>query len=227
MIKYIKTPLYLAFFAVLTLSTLQFSGCKKDKDPVLLGMSGTLVDPNTGAALSGVAVKLSSNELVNGVWSNTYNTLDQATTGSDGRFLFEFENRTAVDYRLNFEKTNYFLSEVTVNTEELSTASTYDASYDLYSKAWFEVRVLNVNPFDASDNVIYQQVAGTGNCGFCCDNDQHSYSGVSVDTTKKCSLYGSQWVKYDYFVYKDAQQFAFADSVFVTPGDTTFAVVSY
>jgi 5-hydroxyisourate hydrolase-like protein (transthyretin family) len=227
MIKYLSTPLNLALIAVLMLSTLQFTGCKKEKEPLLLSMSGEMLDPNTGAALSGVSVRLSSNELVDGVWSNTYNTIDQATTGSDGRFEFSFENRTAIDYRLNFEKANYYGSEVTVNADELNTASTYHDTYELFSQAWFKVRVVNMTPFDAADYVIYQQTSGVGNCGFCCDNDQHTYFGMSVDTTKTCTLFGSQWVKYDYFVYKDSQQFAFSDSIFVNPADTTFATVFY
>ena len=153
--------------------------------------------------------------------------MNETTTDEIGRFLFSFENRTAIAYRLKFAETNYFSSEVTVNADNLNTATPCDDSYDLFSKAGFNVRVVNVNPFDGADNVIYQQTRGVGDCGFCCDNDQHSYLGMTVDVTSTCQLYGSQWVKYDYFVSKDSQQYAFADSVFVTPGDTTFAVVSY
>lgn len=214
-------------FILLASISLVISGCRKEPEEIELTVSGTVSDPFAGATLDGVDVRLAVNEVTAGIWNNSYVSLDQSTTSSDGRFSYTFEQRNAVDYRLRWSKDGYFDNETFIDPEDITTAMAYDQNYALYSKAWFKVQLVNSNPFDQSDYVIYQQTRGAGNCNACCQSTQMTLNGPDVDTTMTCTLYGDQWVKYEYVVYRNNQINSYTDSVYVQPFDTTSVQVLY
>lgn len=218
---------YLAPILAFVFAALVFSACKKEEKIITLRIEGHITDPNLGSSLGGVRVAISANEVSSGIWNNAFSEIAHCTTESDGLFSFAFEQINAGEFRVDFEKPGYFEQQNIINPDAFSPENPHYDDYEMYSEAWFKIDIVNVNPFDAGDYILYKQLRGTGNCSSCCTATQHQLFGENIDTTFTCLLYGDQWVTYDYIVFKDNQANSFSDSVFAVRNDTTSVVLQY
>ncbi len=210
-------------FIIFTLLLAVITGCKKKEENLTITMTGTVYDPQIGSSVSGASVKLSVQEVSSGTWSSNYNTLGTTTSGSGGEFSFTFDHRNAVDYRVEITKSGYFGSTVSINPEDLSTDNTYNATYNFYPQAWFQVNIKNAAPYDADDRILYQTLA----CEECTYDLLISLEGTNVDSTITDMLYGNRWIKFEWYVTKAGATFPYRDSVFCGVGDTAYYQLNY
>lgn len=203
-------------------------GCKKN-GPIEITINGTVKDAQTGSILSGATVRLSVKEVVNGTFSNSYHHIETQTTGSGGSFSFTFENRNASDYKIEVTKDLYFEYTTSINPEALSTSQANAHHARIYPKAWYSINIVNSNPYDAADEILYQNL-NTGDftgCTSCCTNDQVTYIGETVNETLDCNVYGESWLRFQWVVTKATIPVLYQDSVFCTSFDTTAYTLLY
>lgn len=208
-------------FAIALLCTGALFGCKK-KDPIEITVTGTVTDLKLGGPVGGAVVTLKVREIVNGTYSNSFTTIESATTNSSGNYSFTFENRTASDYKLVVVIDNYFSFEEIKNPESLSTSQSNTWNAGVYPMAWYKVNLVNGNPYDEFDEILYQNMSGTNTCAGCCNSNQEIFVGDAVNETLECVLHGETWLKFQWVVTRaGAPNSVDVDSVFCTAFDTT------
>ncbi len=223
-INFINRLLLLSFSLALIISIIN---CKKKNDVKLITIPGNIFDENANTNIQGVTVKLQSQEVSGGTFSNSYNTIESSTTDANGNYSFEFENRNPVSYKIIVTKNGYFGIEDIFNPDNISTETTNTKNYSLFSQSWFTINIKNTTPFDNTDEILYHNLSGINNCSTCCNGSFSTYTGTNIDTTITCPLYGSQYIVFEYFVTKDQIISGFKDSVYCTPTDTAFYQLNY
>jgi 5-hydroxyisourate hydrolase-like protein (transthyretin family) len=211
--------LFLSFFFLFFLTT-----CKKQNGNMFI--VGKVIDATSGSGLSGVSISLSEKKVESGTFFAGYSQLGNTTTNGSGDFSFEFERANASEYKLEYSKNNYFEKERFLNPGNLTPGEDYRVNTGLYPKAVFEVHIVNTNPFDEEDNIVFQNMNADFTCE-CCDSESRSFAGMDVDETFSCDLFGNYWLRYFYQVDKDSESELTIDSVYCEPFETTLVEINY
>ncbi|MEA3443142.1 MAG: hypothetical protein U9R19_00295 [Bacteroidota bacterium] len=175
-------------FAILFL--LFLSACKNDKR--IISISGIIEDPSLEIILEGVEVALYTQKAETGTFS--YNFQKQATTISDknGEFSFEFEFSYNIAFKLELSKDLYFSSSSKFEIEELTDDDKYFNNFDLFPQAWIHFHIVDENPFNNHDMVMYRIENFDLQCNGCCPNEFISFEGYTIDETFECLVYGNR-----------------------------------
>ena len=194
--------------------TLFYSSCRKEPELATLTIKGIVADPNVGA-IGNASVQLSVQEIVGGVWSTTFTSIASTTTSSSGAFEFNFDNRSAVEYRVEVLKDNHFGVQSMINPQSLSPETPLNVNIDMYSQAWLRVNIKNTSPVNSDDQLLYTQTGGVNNCSQCCTNVEREFNGELVDTSFICPLYGNQTAHYTLIETKNMVSSSTLDSIFL------------
>ncbi|MFI5204133.1 MAG: hypothetical protein ACHQF2_06515 [Flavobacteriales bacterium] len=213
-----------AISIVFTLSLLLC--CKKDKT-VTMVISGTISDGINGGGVANTSVVLSYQKYENGIASTAFSTIGSYTTSSDGRYSFSFEKPPSIMYRLQINRTDYFGISEDINPDNLSAQNENIRNYTLYPSATFTISLKNLNPVNAQDQVLYQNLSENNSCPSCCNNSLKVLTGTTVDTSFTCPKYGNTYVKFQWIVTKNSIINTFVDSIFCPTGQLTTYQVNY
>ena len=191
------------YLVLILLSLLIFGGCKNDKRVITI--SGIVNQANPEGKLEGVAVDLFSQKTETGTFS--YNFEKQATTISDadGAFKFEFEFSYYSAFKLVLSKDLYFSISKEFETEVLTDDKYFD-EFNMYTGAYIRFHIVNQNPFDNNDKVLYRIENFNVECDGCCPSEFRSFEGYNIDETFECKVYGNEEYTIEFITIKNDLQ---------------------
>lgn len=214
----------MARYSILFSLIILLSTCKKED--LELHLTGNISDPNQMTVVAGASVVLAGKELSGGTFNNNFNTIASSVTNGNGHFVFQFERRTISEYRIRVTKDGYFEKNILITGDAVQPDVTYNVNIEAIPMAYYKLRIENTNPFDDSDRISYRNTNADLDCS-CCNDQNVTMIGTTVDTTYTCVHEGAQWLKYYYEVEKNSNTNSTIDSVYLLPFDTTANHITY
>lgn len=197
-------------------ASIALSSCKK-KD-ITYVVEGVITDNSYSQPLAGATVDLYEVPLGS---SNPTTVVSSATTGSDGKYHFEFKREKIEKYVVVITKNNYFSTSTEFYADNLSTQETNTFSHTTTAKSWVRLRFINT---DIDVDLKYIRQSGKTNCDECClASEQYLYD--AVDTTIYCINDGNTTYSYYYWVL--GTTINGPKSVVTTPFDTVDLILNY
>lgn len=218
-----KHFIYSGFVAISLLSLLSYS-CRKED---LITVSGLLTDPNQGKPVAGVKVELWTQQIDAGIFSANYVLASSDSTGSDGKFLFNLENKNYTGIRQKFSKAGYFGWDADVNMDKLNADNGFYAEYQLLPQARLQIHVKNVSPVNSSDYFEFRIMNGYTVCEECCKGEKYQFAGMEIDQTIECLTAGHQDIYIQWSKRKDDEQIFKTESYFVKAFEITGIWLNY
>lgn len=200
--------------------------CKKEEQTPNLNIQGRILDSSNSNGVSNATVRLSQQVLSDGTFSSIFQPVGTVSSSSNGSYSFEFPRDAASEFKIEVEKDNYFFKEVSINPDNVPVGSAYTANIGIAPMAWVRYTIQNVNPISSADEASFQYINANFECQ-CCNNDLHSFEGMSVNESEKCLLEGNFYLKYRYTIDKDTIDLTVIDSVYCTAFDTTYISIEY
>lgn len=197
--------------------------CKKDDEKITV--TGTVVDPQSGNAISGVNVYLDGKVLNSGIYNEDYSEIASGTTDGSGNFKIETTWQVVSCYRIRAFRNNYFEDQIVVPAESISKGQTYSTSLSLLPVAWIRVNINNVVGY-ADDEIQYKFNGTPQTCMDCCHNSFLIGSG-NYHAVYKCRAVGNRFNRLYWTVKRNGLINPFADSVYCVAFDTTALNIRY
>ncbi len=211
--------------SIISLVILMFLGCKSDSDNELI-IQGVAHDSRQNIRIENATIKLSRQVLSNGTFNSSFELVEEQQSTSDGGFLFEFDRKNVVEYKIETSKSDYLSRTILINPDLVKPGEIFFEGIEMISLATVNVRLKNDSPFDVEDEIIFQNVNTNYDCD-CCDNSIIVLGGMSVDTSITCSIYGDTWHRYLYTVTKDGSSETLIDSIFCNALQETSFEINY
>lgn len=208
-------------FGLLFLFTLS---CKKKNDK--LTISGFVSESNTTTPAKDVSVELQAQKVMGGTYSSVYETISTGKTGSDGKFSFAFDNIRVSNYKLIFDKTNYFGFTKEFSGSLVIKGEEYNRTYQIYPAAWLRLHIKNVYPVNGQDYFSYYLTGGTSTGYNCCSDTTSKFWG-NVDVIRKCKTYSNQNITINWIYTKNNTPHINTTNVSCAPFDTTSVDLFY
>lgn len=165
--------------------------CKRKDATVIKGL---LLESHTGSVVDGAEVDLSYSKLSNGVYSSGYSALGKVESNAAGEFSIEFENVSAVDFRLRVIRDGFFYYEEILNRDEIKNGSVNQVDLKLFEEATINFHFFNQS--SAENQLVFRLEPHSEGCLDCCDSDTWSFKGIN-DTTIACKVHAHQTIFYD------------------------------
>jgi len=201
---------------LLLIVALGFASCKKKS--VNYAIEGTVTDQTFSQPMSGATVQLY--EVPAGT-SGGSTLLASATTGSDGKYHFEFKREKIEKYTLKISKPNYFAITKDFTQEDLNPKETTSFTHSTTAKAWVKLTFVNS---DADDDLKYIHQQGKVDCEECCASTEQFLYGVQ-NTSIYCINDGNTTYAYYYWVLNSSNN---GQQSIVTPAfDTVELLLTY
>lgn len=214
-------------FAVIVSFSFVFVSCKK-KEVLTYVIEGRVFDPNYSNYVSDVTVKIFAKEISGGTLNGNYALISSVKSGLDGNYILEFDRTNVVDYKMVFERNNYFSNEEIFNQGKLSIKENNNMDIKLYPKAFLKIHIVNSNPINEYDQFdLYFDKSTSYSCSNCCGNQRHIISGENIDTTIICSDWANKELLMQYNVVKSGNVSTKNRSVFTNIGDTSVVNIFY
>lgn len=210
----ITIPLIIGIF-----SALAFTSCRKQHDVITI--SGKIVDPNQGINVEDALVELWAQKIESGIYSAHYDQQGSQLTNNDGEFLFELDNKTYASVKLTFSKDNYYGWEYEIDGDVIKSDYLHNETYQLQPKAWIEISVKNINPFDNKDYFDFRIMNGYTDCELCCNGELQKFTGMDINESILCQMIGHLDVSILWNVNKESVQSGDVDLIFLPAFDTT------
>lgn len=205
-----------------------FSSCKKNREPEPVTFNGKVTNSITGLPVSGAKVIIKVQKSAsNGVFNSGFSTLATTTTNSSGNYSVTVEPESPITYRISAEKSDFIASEIEIAAEDAPAGSTNNNHLSIDPSGWFRVNIKNTNPFDADDNIIFQNTSESSGCANCCNNSPISFDGESVDTFFVCKRIANPTISFSWFVTKNGNLVSFSNNVSAIHGDTAVFNLNY
>lgn len=176
---------------IFTVLTLVFCGCKKENETIV---TGTVSDFYSGGAIGQVQIEFAYSELRNGTYSTGYTDLGEAVSDASGKYSFEFQNVSAVNYRVRLRKAGYFFKEMIIRQDEWKRNQENIFDPTLFQQASIRFRFFNSS--SPENQVLFSLDEHSDGCSSCCNTNNIHVSGVN-DTTFVCDVYGNQTIGYE------------------------------
>lgn len=201
------------------------ASCRKADDSIEFTIRGVVTDSRNGAGLPGVLVTIDEQVVEGGALNGSFSQAAQSVTGADGSYELVFQRRNALEYRVDFTKSDYFEVRETINPDLLNPEEQFTLNNTLIPEATLEMHFYNANPFDDDDLFRFRKLNALFEC-VCCNNDWIDLEGMDADTTVVCKLHGDYLLTYTYLVFKEEDE-AFVDSVYCPAFHTTEIDIGY
>lgn len=221
-----KNIKHISFFLLISVLFIQ---CKKNHEPEPVIFTGKVTDNvQGGIAVSNATVRLKLLQSAsNSVFNSGFSTIATTTTDGNGNYSFSVTPENAVTFKIVIEKDFYFGTEKEISADVASPGTTTENNFGINPYGWFRVNIKNTNPFDADDNILYQNTSENNGCSSCCNNLSISLSGMNIDTFFICKKVANPTVSFSWFVTKDAVTNPFTGSVNAIIGDTVIYNLNY
>jgi hypothetical protein len=211
-------------FVLIVIMGCMHNGCRKDSS---ISVSGLITDPNQAIPVEGVKVELWTQQIEAGIFSANYIQAGTASTGSDGRFLFNIDNKNYTGIRLIFSRDGYYGWETEVNLDKLKNDLSHYAEYQLLPKALLQIRVKNNEPFNSDDYFEFRILNGYSSCPECCKGEKYQFTGMVVDQTITCQTAGCQEILIQWSKRKNKEQIFKTENIFIKAFETTNIELNY
>lgn len=210
----------LLFIALLT----AFASCRKAED-ISFTIRGVVTDSRNGAGLAGVKVTIDEKVVEGGSLSGAFTQAAEAISASDGSYELTFPRRNALEYRVDFEKAQYFTVRENLNPDLLSPDADFDLPAVIIPEAHLQMHFYNANPHSDDDLFRFRKLNALFEC-LCCNNDWIDLEGMDADTTLTCKLHGDHLLTYTYLVFKE-EDVTVVDSIYCPAFHTTELNIGY
>jgi hypothetical protein len=203
------------------LLVLTFGACQKTQNYYEFDLSIQDQNENT---VSGALVKAFIKPAgANGL--GAFETSGTATTDADGTVNFKIDKQSAFSFRFDIVNSGYYDASHTILADEVPVTSPYQSELLMDSKGWFRINVTNTSGAVA---VFYNILADAPNGEDCCEQSQQVFTGVAVNESFICSMYGDQNFNLDgKFTDVDGLVTFFNHSLHVAQGDTLVFDLDY
>jgi hypothetical protein len=213
----LKSLVYFKFSLILMLA---FS-CKKD--PIQYVFEGKITESVDGAALTGVSIKIDQKLIKNGTTSENFTIATNTSTNASGDYKVSFNREMVSEFRLKFEKDNYFPIEYISSSSNYTTDGANVVNEALDPMAWVSFDLLNEFG-DETDHLKLITQTFRENCEGCTENTTYNIYGT-LDSTITFPTTGGTYAR---FVYINVTTgFSLIDSVYATPFETIVYPIVY
>ncbi|NND77817.1 MAG: hypothetical protein HKN39_06505 [Flavobacteriales bacterium] len=204
-----------------------FTHCKKENNGNKVVIQGQVRDVLSGDPAAGISVDFLIQGIVDGVFNNSFQNVDEDVTNANGEYRIEFEKGTPSTYRFELSGEGYYSIQQDENPDDFTVNEDNDFDLELNSRAWLKVKVVNEGTVNNGDNVTFALTTVHNDCADCCTSDLIELSG-SVNEMQFCEVFGGSYAFAD-GVINDAifGQSNLHDSVYVVPMDTTELKISF
>ena len=172
---------------LLILCCAALTGCRKTQD--FFEFDLTVVDQK-GNAVSNARVSSFIRPASGGAQGN-YEPSQTGVTSAEGSINIKIDKQVAYGFRFDVSASNHFSQSHEISADDVPVTSAYKGELFLNSQSWFRLNVLNSSGALA---VFWNYEIESAECSSCCFNQasDHVISGLDVDTTMICTLYGNQ-----------------------------------
>lgn len=209
-------------FLLLISVALLFASCQKRSDFFVFDC--IVFDETVNTPVSGASVVMKV-QRASGGFNPNFETVETATTDSDGRFYMEVEKDVYYSYRVEVTHPDHFFEAFSINPDNVPFSTAYSSTFVVDPKAWVSTHLINQN---MSQTATFNLVAENGNCTECCPEGSTIIQGSLVDTVFTCPVYGEQQVSVaGNYVDQNGSVHQIAETAFVQAFDTTTITVIY
>jgi hypothetical protein len=195
--------------------------CKKD--PIQYKFEGKITESLNSTGLSGVAVKIDQRLIKNGTTSESFVLASKTETGGSGDYSLIFNREMVSEFRLSFEKENYFPVEFVSSSSNYTTDGANTVNQAMDPMSWVSFDLLNEFG-DETDHLKIITQTFRENCDGCTENTTYNIYGT-LDSTITFPTTGGTYAR---FVYINVTTgFSLTDSVYATPFETVVYPIIY
>lgn len=189
-------------------------------------ISGYASNPELSQVVSQMQVSLWGTKVSSGTIQNQFEQIASVSTAGDGSFNFKFEKAVYSALKLVFFKNDYFQQEQAVNPDNLALGKEYKINVQVHALGWLKTIVQNITQHN-EDELLYQLSLPYTSCATCCSTNQRYYSGMAVDTSWVCQVYGGSIVSIQWsYSYNSISQPHY-DTFSIPINDTLTYPISY
>lgn len=218
---------FLRNISFLLLVSVFFLQCKKNREPEPVTFSGNISDNVQGIPVANATVKIKLQQSAsNSVFNSGFNTVATTTTDPSGNYSITFSPENPITYKVVVEKNLYYGKEVEISSDIASAGTNTVTNFGIDPIGWFKIHIKNTNPFDADDQILYQNTSENG-CTSCCNNLAVGLSGMSVDTSFVCQRVSNPIISFSWFITKNGNTTSFSNSISSVIGDTVEYNLNY
>ncbi len=215
-----KTTVRFSILMLLFLSVALIA-CKKKE--IQYTFEGNITENLGNTPLSSVKLSLFQRIISNGLASETFDLVASTTTDSNGNFAVSIDRDKVLEFKLKFEKPNYFPLELVESSAEISTENVNMFNETLDAKSWISLEINNLFPLETDHfKLILQRFRE--NCDECAVNTTTDFYG-SLDTTLTYATTAGEYVRIIYVNVTAGT--STIDSVYTTPFETISYPIVY
>jgi 5-hydroxyisourate hydrolase-like protein (transthyretin family) len=192
------------FIIIATLFILLLLNACKEEDINII--EGQIINYPENEALENVNVLCEVKVIQQASYNNSWETIGETKTESDGSFRFEFESLRAQEYRLSLSRDDY--RSKTINFPPKDYADNYNVQETLVKSASLEIHIKNmIFPNSNSDEIKIRVSDIPDECTDCTISEFKTLTGASIDTTLIYQVAGDDHVFIEYTVNKDGSEY--------------------
>jgi hypothetical protein len=190
-------------------------------------ISGYATNPELSQAVSQMQVSLWGTKVSGGTIQNQFEQIASVSTAGDGSFNFKFSKAVYSSLKMVFFRNDYFQQEQAVNPDNLAPGKEYKINVQVHALGWLKTMVQNTGTQHSEDELLYQLSLPYTSCTTCCSTNQRYFSGMAVDTSWVCHVYGGSKVSIQWsYSYNSLHQPHF-DTLSIPINDTVVYPISY
>jgi len=208
-------PHSILFLAVVSVFTY---ACKKE----LTGtgeITFTINEQYTQQPVANASVKLSATQLDGGSFNSNFVILQEKQSSVNGSVTFIEDISNLVELKGQFAKSGFFPTTLTFDKDDFDSKSKYSGRATMLEKAWVSVHLKSEDQSTNKNELAFSLKTGNPSCG-CCSSSTRFLNEFSVDSSWVCAIPANRYLRYEYAITADGGKVYYADSVYITPGDT-------
>ncbi len=199
--------------------------CKKKEENYTI--AGTIVNPEINAPVASAKISLWGTKISSGVVQNQQEKIGETYSALNGSFEFRFDKQVYSTLKLIVQHHSHFNAEKTINPNDLSPNKPYSIQVNLHAVSWLKTTIKNVGAQNHQDKLVYRLGLPYDDCTDCCSEQQRIFTGIGVDTTWTCPVYGGKHVSILWIYSNGLTSSPHNDTIFIAIGDTVFHPIFY
>jgi hypothetical protein len=170
------------------------ASCKKDKNENMV-FSGTVNMAFSSGNAPNIKVVAYGKVYESGSFNTSLKKIKSTYTDQSGKYTLEVPNQNYVELKFETRSDSFFPHTQPVNVDLLEPNEVNEINFSIKPKAELRITVKNAFPFNHQDFAEYTNFRTNFDC-FCCQGTPYSFTGIQVDTTFSCFLYGNHYMIY-------------------------------
>jgi len=199
--------------------------CKKKDNEYII--SGTVINPELNSPIGQTQLSLWGTKISSGIVQNQQEKIGTTVSSSNGTFEFRFKKEVYSNLKIILNKENYFENEYNINPQNLKPGDAYTVQIPLHARSWLKTIIKNVDMQNANDQILYKLTLPYQNCHSCCSELEKQFTGIGVDTSWVCPVYGNKNISVLWVFSNGQQTVPHNDTLFIQPFDTVLHTIFY